>query len=68
MAHFSPRDLPPTRLPQLCRQLRMLALLWRWMPIIVATLFSRPLDYVLVALQAWRFGATAVMEAFVLRR
>jgi hypothetical protein len=68
MTHFSPRNLPPTRLSQICTQLRMLALLWRWMPIIVAPLCSRPLDYVLVALQAWRFGATAAMEAFVLRR
>jgi hypothetical protein len=34
------------------------------MPIIVAILFSRPLNYVFMALQAWLFGATAAMEAF----
>jgi putative peptidoglycan lipid II flippase len=36
------------------------------MPIIVATLLSRPLGYVRVAIQAWLFGATAAMDAFVL--
>jgi peptidoglycan biosynthesis protein MviN/MurJ (putative lipid II flippase) len=36
------------------------------MPIIVATLFSRPLGYVHVAIQTWLFGATAAMNAFVL--
>jgi putative peptidoglycan lipid II flippase len=41
-------------------------LLRRGMPIIVATLFSRPLGYVRVAIQAWLFGATAAMDAFVL--
>jgi putative peptidoglycan lipid II flippase len=35
------------------------------MPIIVATLLSRPLGYVRVAIQAWLFGATAAMDAFV---
>ena len=44
----------------------MPALLRRGMPIIVATLFSRPLGYVRVAIQAWLFGATAAMDAFVL--
>ena len=66
MAHISPSDPPPTRLPRLCAQLRMPALLRRGMPIIVATLFSRPLGYVRVAIQAWLFGATAAMDAFVL--
>ncbi len=32
----------------------------------VATLLSRPLGYVRVAIQAWLFGATATMDAFVL--
>ena len=44
----------------------MPALLRRGMLIIVATLFSRPLGYVRVAIQAWLFGATAVMDAFML--
>jgi putative peptidoglycan lipid II flippase len=35
------------------------------MPIITATLLSRPLGYVRVAIQAWLFGATAAMDAFV---
>ena len=44
----------------------MQALLRRGMLITVATLFSRPLGYVRVAIQAWIFGATAAMDAFVL--
>ncbi len=36
------------------------------MPIIVATVLSRPLGYVRVAIQAWLFGATSTMDAFVL--
>ena len=44
----------------------MPALLRRGMLITVATLFSRPLGYVRVAIQAWIFGATAAMDAFVL--
>jgi hypothetical protein len=68
MTYLSPGSLPPTRLPGLCAQPRMPALLRRWMPIVAATPFSRPLVYVLVALQAWFSGATAAMEAFVLRR
>jgi len=36
------------------------------MPIIVATVLSRPLGYVRVAIQAWLFGATSIMDAFVL--
>jgi putative peptidoglycan lipid II flippase len=35
------------------------------LPIISATLLSRPLGYVRVAIQAWLFGATAAMDAFV---
>jgi peptidoglycan biosynthesis protein MviN/MurJ (putative lipid II flippase) len=42
----------------------MLALLRRGMLITVATLFSRPLGYVRVAMQAGLFGATAAMDAF----
>jgi putative peptidoglycan lipid II flippase len=36
------------------------------MPIVVATLLSRPLGYIRVAVQAWLFGATSAMDAFVL--
>ena len=49
-------------------QRRHTGLFLRGMPIIVAALFSRPLGYVRVAIQAWLFGATAAMDAFVLRR
>ena len=66
MAPISLAIPPPTRRPRLCAQLRMPALLRRGMLILVATLFSRPLGYVRVAIQAWRFGATAAMDAFVL--
>lgn len=41
------------------------SLLRRGLPIITATLLSRPLGYVRVAVQAWLFGATAAMDAFV---
>lgn len=41
------------------------SLLKRGMPIITATLLSRPLGYVRVAIQAWLFGAAAAMDAFV---
>ena len=67
MAPTSPSNPPPpTRRPRLCAQLRVPALLRRGTLIIVATLFSRPLGYVRVAIQAWLFGATAVMDAFML--
>lgn len=46
--------------------LRVPSLLRRGLPIILATLVSRPLGYVRVAIQAWLFGATAAMDAFVL--
>jgi putative peptidoglycan lipid II flippase len=36
------------------------------MPIVIATIISRPLGYVRAAIQAWLFGATAAMDAFVL--
>lgn len=42
------------------------SLLQRGLPIILATLLSRPLGYVRAAIQAWLFGATAAMDAFVL--
>lgn len=48
------------------RRLRLPALLRRGLPIILATLISRPLGYVRAAIQAWLFGATAAMDAFVL--
>src|SRR5215467_4044480 len=47
-------------------RLRLPVLLQRGMPIIVATVLSRPLGYVRVAIQAWLFGATSSMDAFVL--
>jgi putative peptidoglycan lipid II flippase len=35
------------------------------LPIVAATLISRPLGYIRAAIQAWLFGATAAMDAFV---
>lgn len=67
MAHASPT--PPRQLSRWWRyvaRLRLPALLRRGMPIVVATLLSRPLGYVRVAIQAWLFGTTAAMDAFVL--
>src|SRR5215510_3650109 len=60
-----------TPLQPACRRwgfprLRLPALLGRGLPIIVATVLSRPLGYVRVAIQAWLFGATSTMDAFVL--
>src|SRR5215510_13595562 len=60
-----------TPLQPACRRwgfprLRLPVLLQRGMPIIVATVLSRPLGYVRVAIQAWLFGATSSMDAFVL--
>jgi putative peptidoglycan lipid II flippase len=49
--------VPPLRLP---------SLLQRGLPIVGATLLSRPLGYIRVGVQAWWFGATAEMDAFVL--
>jgi putative peptidoglycan lipid II flippase len=46
-------------------RVRIPSLLRRGLPIISATLLSRPLGYVRVAIQAWLFGATAAMDAFV---
>lgn len=46
-------------------RLRIPSLLRRGLPIISATLLSRPLGYVRAAIQAWLFGATAAMDAFV---
>jgi peptidoglycan biosynthesis protein MviN/MurJ (putative lipid II flippase) len=45
---------------------RLPSLLRRGLPIIVATLISRPLGYVRVVIQAWLFGASAAMDAFFL--
>src|SRR5215471_5705848 len=56
----------PARLRRLFSRPRLPALLRRGMPIIVATVLSRPLGYVRVAIQAWLFGATSTMDAFVL--
>lgn len=41
------------------------SVLKRGMPIVAATVLSRPLGYVRVLVQAWFFGATAAMDAFV---
>lgn len=53
-------------LPRRWTTLRVPSLLRRGLPIILATLVSRPLGYVRVAIQAWLFGASAAMDAFVL--
>ena len=45
---------------------RLPSLVRRGLPIVGATLLSRPLGYLRVGLQAWWFGATAEMDAFVL--
>ena len=41
------------------------SLIRRGLPIVMATLLSRPLGYVRVAMQAWLFGTTAAVDAFV---
>ena len=41
------------------------SLVRRGLPIVTATLISRPLGYVRAAIQAWLFGATVAMDAFV---
>lgn len=41
-------------------------MLRRGLPIVIATLISRPLGYGRAAVQAWLFGTTAAMDAFVL--
>ena len=60
--HFPRRPVP--LLSSILRR-PLPSLIARGMPIIVATLLSRPLGYVRVAIQAWLFGATAAMDAFV---
>lgn len=50
----------------LFRSLRLPSLIQRGLPIIGATLLSRPLGYIRVGMQAWWFGAAAEMDAFVL--
>jgi putative peptidoglycan lipid II flippase len=47
------------------RRFRFSSLLRRSFPIVAAALLSRPLGYIRVAIQAWLFGATAPMDAFV---
>jgi putative peptidoglycan lipid II flippase len=63
----SPAHTPRPRLrwPRQFFRLPLPSLLKRGLPIITATLLSRPLGYVRVAIQAWLFGATAAMDAFV---
>ena len=53
-------------LPRLTARLRFPSLMQRGLPIVLATIISRPLGYVRTAMQAWLFGATAAMDAFVL--
>ncbi|HEY7709468.1 MAG TPA: lipid II flippase MurJ, partial [Candidatus Entotheonella sp.] len=45
---------------------RVPSLLRRGLPIVAATLISRPLGYGRVVIQAWLFGASAAMDAFFL--
>ncbi len=53
-------------LSQLTGRIRLPSLMRRGLPIVMATIISRPLGYVRAAIQAWLFGATAAMDAFVL--
>ncbi len=53
-------------LSQLTGRIRFPSLMRRGLPIVMATVISRPLGYVRAAIQAWLFGATAAMDAFVL--
>jgi putative peptidoglycan lipid II flippase len=53
-------------LSPLTGRIRFPSLMRRGMPIVMATLISRPLGYARTAIQAWLFGATAAMDAFVL--
>src|SRR5215470_17848561 len=62
----STTPLQPVRRRWGIPRLRLPVLLQRGMPIIVATVLSRPLGYVRVAIQAWLFGASSSMDAFVL--
>ena len=65
MAHISPSDPPPTRLPRLCATPYAGVT-----PARDANHCGHPVQpsmgYVRVAIQAWLFGATAAMDAFVL--
>ncbi len=54
------------QLSRLTGRLRMPSLMRRGLPIVMATIISRPLGYARAAIQAWLFGATASMDAFVL--
>ncbi len=53
-------------LSRLIGRIRLPSLMRRGLPIVMATIISRPLGYVRAAIQAWLFGATAAMDAFVL--
>ncbi len=53
-------------LSQLTGRIRFPSLMRRGLPIVMATLISRPLGYIRAVVQAWLFGATAAMDAFVL--
>ncbi len=64
-AHSSPPP-PHSPLARLFLRLRLPSLLRRGLPIVLATLISRPLGYVRVVIQAQLFGAAAAMDAFVL--
>ncbi|PON17472.1 murein biosynthesis integral membrane protein MurJ [Candidatus Entotheonella serta] len=47
-------------------RIRLPSLMRRGLPIVMATTISRPLGYLRAVVQAWLFGATAAMDAFVL--
>jgi len=66
MASSSPSPRWSARLRSYWTRIHTPGLLRRGLPIVTATLLSRPLGYVRVALQAWLFGATAIIDAFVL--
>jgi putative peptidoglycan lipid II flippase len=64
----APNDAPRHRWfwRNMVPRLRFPSLVQRGLPIVGATLLSRPLGYIRVGVQAWWFGATAEMDAFVL--
>ncbi len=53
-------------LAQLTGRIRLPSLMKRGLPIVMATIVSRPLGFLRTFVQAWLFGATAGMDAFVL--
>ncbi len=53
-------------LSRLTGRIRFPSLMRRGLPIVMATMISRPLGYLRAVVQAWLFGAAAAMDAFVL--